>query len=80
MPSHAAPPFRTLDVRELIARGEEPYQQIMVTVEALAPDEGLAVLAPFLPTPLIEALMSAGFSARPERRSDGSWLTFFKRD
>jgi uncharacterized protein (DUF2249 family) len=80
MPSHAAPKIRTLDVRELIARGEELFPQIMATVEALAPGEGLAVLAPFLPTPLIEVLKSAGFSARPERRSDGSWLTFFKRD
>ncbi|HTZ19531.1 MAG TPA: DUF2249 domain-containing protein [Opitutaceae bacterium] len=80
MPSHVAPKFRTLDVRELIARGEEPYPQIMAAVEALAPDEGLAVLAPFLPTPLIELLKSAGFSARPERRNDGSWQTFFRRD
>ncbi len=74
------PKFRTLDVRELIARGEEPFPQILATVEALAPDEGLTVLAPFLPTPLIEALKGAGFSARPERRSDGSWQTFFRRD
>jgi hypothetical protein len=80
MPSQAAPKFRTLDVRELIARGEEPFPQIMTPVETLAPDEGVAVRAPFLPTPFIEALTSAGFSARPERHRDGSWQTFFGRD
>jgi hypothetical protein len=70
---------RTIDVRPLLARGEEPFRKLMATVAALAPDETLVVIAPFLPSPLIERLQAAGFEARPERRTDGSWQTFFSR-
>jgi len=69
--------FRTLDVRPLFARGEEPFKKIMETVEALGPDEGLVITAPFLPSPLIERLRGNGFQARPERRSDGACRLFF---
>ena len=73
------PKLRALDVSELIARGEEPFPTIMTAVEALAPGDSLSIVAPFLPTPLIEALKTRGFSARPERRKDGAWETFFTR-
>lgn len=72
--------YRTLDVRPLIARGEEPFPAIMKTLAALKPDEGFALIAPFLPSPLIERMHAAGFQARPERRGDGSWQTFFWRE
>lgn len=72
--------FRTLDVRPLLARGEEPFQKIMAAVAALPVAEGLVIVTPFLPSPLIERLQSAGYTARPERASDGAWKTFFWRD
>ncbi len=71
---------RTIDVRPLIARGEEPFQKLMAAIASLAPDENLVVITPFLPSPLIERLQGAGFEARPERRTDGSWQTFFWRE
>ena len=77
MKSPDAPKFRSLDVRPLMARGEEPFRKIMTTVASLEPGEGLALVTPFLPSPLIEKLQSAGFAIRPERRADGSWQTFF---
>ena len=70
---------RTLDVRPLLARGEEPFTEIMSTVAALAPDENLLLLTPFLPSPLIEKLGAEGFVARPERMRDGTWRTHFIR-
>lgn len=70
---------RTLDVRPLIARGEEPFKLIMTTVAALAPDESFLLTTPFLPSPLIERLRSEGFAAQPERTADGSWRTHFVR-
>lgn len=72
--------FHPLDVRPVIARGDQPIKPIMAALATLAPGEGLALIAPFLPSPLIERLQAAGFQARPERRSDGSWETFFWRD
>ena len=71
---------RTLDVRPLIARGEEPFQKILGTVAALQPEESLLLLSPFLPSPLIEKLRADGFEAHPERAGDGSWRTLFVRE
>ena len=72
--------FTTLDVRPLIARGEEPFAKIMAAIAALAPGDSLTLVSPFLPSPLIERLQADGFTARPERRGDGSWQTLFSRD
>jgi uncharacterized protein (DUF2249 family) len=80
MPPENPPRVRALDVRPLIARGEEPFPAIMAAVARLAPGESLALTTPFLPSPLIERLKGDGFRARPERRADGSWRTLFERD
>lgn len=72
--------FRTIDVRAMIARGEEPRPKLFAAVAALGADEGLIVVTPFLPSPLIERLRMDGFTARPERGADGSWRTTFVRE
>lgn len=72
--------FKKLDVRPALAQGEEPLPEIRRQVEALELGEGLAVIAPFLPAPLIERLGGAGFNAKVERGGDGSWITFFWRE
>ncbi len=72
--------FRTLDVRPMLARGEEPYPEIRKRVAALVPGIGLSVVAPFLPAPLVERLRSEGYETRVERLPDGSWAAFFWRD
>lgn len=71
------PKPRTLDIRPLIARGEEPFDLIMQTVAGLGSGERLLIITPFLPSPLIERLQADGFQAHPERRHDGSWATLF---
>ena len=71
--------IRTLDLRPLIASGGEPFTRIMAAVESLGVGETLLLVTPFLPSPLIEKLQGDGFSARSERRSDGSWQTSFCR-
>lgn len=72
--------FTCVDVRALIAEGTEPRDAILAAVAGLGPHGGLEVISPFLPSPLIERLHLEGFSAHPERRLDGSWVTRFWRD
>jgi hypothetical protein len=72
--------FRTLDVRPMLAQGVEPYAEIRQRVDALVGEAGLALVAPFMPAPLIEKLKSEGFSSRVERRTDGAWMVYFWRD
>ena len=72
--------FKTIDVRPIMARGAEPFADIRSTLDTLRATDGLSVIAPFLPSPLIERLGSEGFQSRVERRPDGSWITYFWRE
>ena len=73
--------FKRFDVRRLLAQGVEPFSEIRKRVDALGPDEGLTLIAPFLPSPLIEKLAAEGFRSRIERQpGGGSWVVHFSRD
>lgn len=72
--------FKKLDVRPLIAKGTEPFATIRTRVGALKAGEGLTVIAPFLPSPLIEKLGSEGFHSRVQHQPDGAWAVNFWRD
>ena len=72
--------FKRLDVRPLIAKGTEPLGAIRARIAALKTDEGLTVIAPFLPSPLIEKLGSEGFRSRVQHQPDGAWAVNFWRD
>lgn len=72
--------FKKLDVRKMISQGVEPFPHIRKKISALKEGEGLAIVAPFLPSPLIEVLRSENFSSRVEHSTDGTWTTYFWRD
>jgi hypothetical protein len=72
--------FKRFDVRDLISRGVEPFPEVRKRVDALKPDEGLIVIAPFLPSPLIEILGSEGFASKVERGSGADWMVYFWRE
>ncbi len=72
--------FKRFDVRDRLRKGGEPFPEIRKRVDALKPDEGLIVVAPFLPSPLIEKLGSEGFASKVERGQGADWLVYFWRD
>ena len=71
--------FKRFDVRELLGRGVEPFPEIRRRVDALKSDEGLIVVAPFLPSPLVEKLQSEGFTSKVERGRGTDWIVYFWR-
>ena len=71
--------FKRLDVRPLIAAGEEPFPRIRARVDALGAGEGLLVIAPFLPSPLIEKLGHDGFASKVQHGAGGEWMVYFWR-
>jgi hypothetical protein len=71
--------FKRFDVRDMLARGVEPFPEIHKRVSALKPDEGLIVVAPFLPSPLVEKLTGEGFSSKVERGGGADWMIYFWR-
>lgn len=72
--------FKTFDVRPILARGEEPLGAIRARVDKLAAGQGVTILAPFMPAPLIELLKSEGFASSFEHRADGAWAVSFWRE
>ena len=71
--------FKRFDVREMLSRGVEPFPEIHRRVSALKPDEGLIIIAPFLPSPLVEKLAGEGFSSKVERGHGTDWMVYFWR-
>ena len=72
--------FKRFDVRDLLRRGVEPLPEIRRRVDALSPDAGLIIVAPFLPSPLIEKLGSEGFRSKVERGQGADWIVYFWRE
>jgi hypothetical protein len=72
--------FKRFDVRDLLARGVEPFPEIRQRVDALKAGDGLIVVAPFLPSPLVEKLTGDGFSSKVERGNGADWLVYFWRE
>jgi Uncharacterized conserved protein (DUF2249) len=72
--------FKRFDVREMIQRGVEPFPEIRKRVDALKPDEGLILVAPFLPSPLVEKLNGEGFASKIERGRGADWIVYFWRE
>ena len=72
--------FKRFDVRPLLKRGEDVLPEILRRTQAIKADDGLIILAPFLPSPLIELLGSNGFESRIEKGKGGSWIVYFWRE
>ena len=72
--------FKRLDVRALLQNGLDPCSPIFERVDKLTADEGLLIIAPFLPSPLIERLRAQGFASKVERGKGTDWLVYFWRE
>ena len=68
----------TLDVRPMMAAGNEPFEMIMAVVQRLEPGEDFELLAPLEPRPLYEALGARGFSHRTEALGGGDYRVVFR--
>jgi uncharacterized protein (DUF2249 family) len=68
-----------LDVRPMIAAGQEPFSAIMAAAARI--DEGGTLLldAPFDPAPLRRVLAGKGFTSQGRRIADGHWRIAFRR-
>jgi uncharacterized protein (DUF2249 family) len=69
----------TLDVREDIRNGREPFARIMQTVAALKDNEQLLLIAPFEPAPLFAVLAQRGYSHQSNSTPSGDFEVLFTR-
>lgn len=76
----SAPVVRELDVRDLLAKGQEPFRLITGTAREVGEGEAFALVTGFEPLPLYDALAKQGFSHWGEPIGDGDWRVLFHRD
>ncbi|HAL49557.1 MAG: DUF2249 domain-containing protein [SAR202 cluster bacterium] len=69
----------TLDVRQDLAAGLEPFERIIAAVGELDPTESLEIIAPFEPEPLYAVMTDIGFTHETKARPDGAWHVTFRR-
>ncbi|MEO6788525.1 MAG: DUF2249 domain-containing protein [Chthoniobacteraceae bacterium] len=67
----------TLDVREGLCAGREPFPRIMEAVGRLRDGEQLRIIAPFAPRPLIGVLAAQGLVGTVTEREGGSFGALF---
>jgi uncharacterized protein (DUF2249 family) len=72
--------FKRFDVRDMISGGVEPFPEIYQRATALKAGQGLLIVAPFLPSPLIERLGGEGFATKFERGAGAEWMVYFWRE
>ena len=72
-------PVVALDVRPLLAAGEEPFDVIMAAVAALPPNGILELTAPFEPVPLYAVLKARGFEHELRSSSSSAFVVRFFR-
>jgi len=70
----------TLDVREDLRQGREPFSRIMAAAARVKSGQELMIIAPFEPVPLFFALEKQGFSHQAKRTSGGDWEVIFSRE
>ena len=75
-----APVVRDLDVREMLAHGQEPFRLITGTAREVRRGEAMALVTGFEPLPLYDALAKLGFSHWAESMGEGDWRVLFHRD
>ena len=67
----------TLDVRDILKAGGEPFSAIMQAVDGLAPGQALQLLATFKPVPLFTVMARRGFDHREREIGGGDWEVTF---
>lgn len=67
----------TLDVRPMLAAGEEPFDAILGAARAVPTGGVLEIVAPFEPAPLYAVLGGMGFAHRTEPLEGGAFAVRF---
>ncbi len=70
----------TLDVRPILARGDEPFVPIMEAAEQTPVGATLTIIAPFEPAPLYGVLGERGFSHQTTEVAPDEWIVHFTHE
>ena len=69
-----------LNAKGMLAAGEQPVNQVIADLQALAPGDIYRLMAPFMPAPLVDKASSLGISHWITRQDDGGFTIYFCRE
>lgn len=68
----------TIDIREMLNRGEQPVHEVLAAAKHLEKDQILLIIAPFIPAPLLDKTLSLGYLHWVEDAGDGSFRVYLR--
>jgi hypothetical protein len=72
--------FKELDVRQMLANGEQPVAQVIEDLKGMGAGSIFKLIAPFLPAPLIDKATSLGFKHWLLKENDEHFIVYFFKD
>jgi hypothetical protein len=69
----------TIDISEMLNRGEQPVHEVLSSVKKLDDKGILKITAPFIPAPLLDKSLSLGYEHWVEKKEDGMYWVYFKK-
>jgi hypothetical protein len=68
-----------IDIRDMLNRGEQPVHEVLSALKQLGDSDILAVIAPFVPAPLLDKTLSLGYRHWMDKRGDGEYRVYFMK-
>ncbi len=69
----------SIDVSEMLNRGEQPVHEVLAAIKKLNEKEILEVIAPFLPAPLLDKSIGLGYNHWVDKRSGNDFRIYFSK-
>jgi len=69
----------SIDIREMLNRGEQPVHEVLAAGKKLKDNEILEIIAPFIPAPLLDKTISLEYRHWLDRRSDTEYRVYFRK-
>jgi hypothetical protein len=67
---------QTIDIRDMLNRGEQPVHEVLAALKKLGENEILEVVAPFVPAPLLDKSLSLGYKHWLDKRSEEEFRVY----
>ena len=68
---------RSVDIREMLNRGEQPVHEVLAAIKILNHYEILEIVAPFIPAPLLDKSLSLGIRHYLVKKEEGEFRIYF---
>ncbi len=69
----------TIDIREMLNKGEQPVHVVLSAVKNLNDGEILEILAPFIPAPLIDKTLSLSYKHWLDKNDQSAFRIYFAK-